>query len=39
LDLLLAVLSAEPLALLGPVIALTSLELANNLYTQIGPAE
>jgi HAE1 family hydrophobic/amphiphilic exporter-1 len=32
----LAVLSAVPLALLGPVVALTSLGLANNLYTQIG---
>jgi hydrophobic/amphiphilic exporter-1 (mainly G- bacteria), HAE1 family len=32
----LAVLSAVPLALLGPVIALTSLGAANNLYTQIG---
>jgi HAE1 family hydrophobic/amphiphilic exporter-1 len=32
----LAVLSAVPLALLGPVIALTSLDVANNLYTQIG---
>ncbi len=32
----LAVLSAVPLALMGPVIALTSLGLANNLYTQIG---
>ena len=32
----LAVLSAVPLALLGPVIALKSLGLANNLYTQIG---
>jgi hydrophobic/amphiphilic exporter-1 (mainly G- bacteria), HAE1 family len=32
----LAVLSAVPLALLGPVIVLTSLGLANNLYTQIG---
>jgi HAE1 family hydrophobic/amphiphilic exporter-1 len=32
----LAVLSAVPLALLGPVIALTSLGVANNLYTQIG---
>jgi len=32
----LAVLSAVPLALLGPVIALTSLRVANNLYTQIG---
>ena len=31
-----AVLSAVPLALLGPVIALTSLGVANNLYTQIG---
>ena len=29
-------LSAVPLALLGPVIALTSLGVANNLYTQIG---
>ncbi|PNG25157.1 efflux RND transporter permease subunit [Methylocella silvestris] len=32
----LSVLSAVPLALLGPVIALTSLGVANNLYTQIG---
>ncbi|WP_374544924.1 efflux RND transporter permease subunit [Rhodoblastus sp.] len=32
----LAVLSAVPLALLGPVITLTSLGAANNLYTQIG---
>jgi hydrophobic/amphiphilic exporter-1 (mainly G- bacteria), HAE1 family len=32
----LAVLSAVPLALLGPVIALTSFGVANNLYTQIG---
>jgi hydrophobic/amphiphilic exporter-1 (mainly G- bacteria), HAE1 family len=32
----LAVLSAVPLALLGPVIALRSLGVANNLYTQIG---
>lgn len=32
----LAVLSAVPLALLGPVIALTWLRVANNLYTQIG---
>jgi HAE1 family hydrophobic/amphiphilic exporter-1 len=32
----LAVLAAVPLALLGPVIALTSLGAANNLYTQIG---
>ena len=32
----LAVLSAVPLALLGPVVTLTSLGLANNLYTQIG---
>jgi HAE1 family hydrophobic/amphiphilic exporter-1 len=32
----LAVLSAVPLALMGPVIALTSLGVANNLYTQIG---
>jgi HAE1 family hydrophobic/amphiphilic exporter-1 len=32
----LAVLSAVPLALLGPAIALTSLGVANNLYTQIG---
>ena len=32
----LAVLSAVPLALLGPVIALTALGAANNLYTQIG---
>ena len=29
-------LSAVPLALLGPVVALTSLGVANNLYTQIG---
>ena len=29
-------LAAVPLALLGPVIALTSLGAANNLYTQIG---
>ena len=27
---------AVPLSLMGPVIALTSLGLANNLYTQIG---
>ena len=32
----LAVLSAVPLALIGPVAALTSLGVANNLYTQIG---
>jgi hydrophobic/amphiphilic exporter-1 (mainly G- bacteria), HAE1 family len=32
----LAVLSAVPLALLGPVAALTALGAANNLYTQIG---
>src|ERR1043165_10074419 len=32
----LAVLSAVPLALLGPVIALTALGVANNLYVQIG---
>ena len=32
----LAVLSAVPLALLGPVMTLTSLGVANNLYTQIG---
>ena len=32
----LSVLSAVPLALMGPVIALTSLGAANNLYTQIG---
>jgi HAE1 family hydrophobic/amphiphilic exporter-1 len=32
----LAVLSAVPLALLGPVVALTTLGVANNLYTQIG---
>jgi hydrophobic/amphiphilic exporter-1 (mainly G- bacteria), HAE1 family len=32
----LAVLSAVPLALVGPVLALTSLGAANNLYTQIG---
>ena len=32
----LAVILAVPLALLGPVIALTSLGLSNNLYTQIG---
>ncbi|WP_298427415.1 efflux RND transporter permease subunit [Rhodoblastus sp.] len=32
----LAVLSAVPLALLGPVIALGALGAANNLYTQIG---
>ena len=32
----LAVLSAVPLALVGPVAALTSLGVANNLYTQIG---
>ena len=32
----LAVLSAVPLALVGPVVALTTLGIANNLYTQIG---
>jgi HAE1 family hydrophobic/amphiphilic exporter-1 len=32
----LTVLAAVPLALLGPVIALTSVGAANNLYTQIG---
>jgi HAE1 family hydrophobic/amphiphilic exporter-1 len=32
----LSVILAVPLALLGPVIALTSLGLSNNLYTQIG---
>jgi hydrophobic/amphiphilic exporter-1 (mainly G- bacteria), HAE1 family len=32
----LAVLAAVPLALLGPVIALTAFGAANNLYTQIG---
>ena len=32
----LAVLAAVPLALTGPVVALTSLGAANNLYTQIG---
>jgi HAE1 family hydrophobic/amphiphilic exporter-1 len=32
----LAVLSAVPLALLGPVVALTSLGVPNNLYVQIG---
>jgi HAE1 family hydrophobic/amphiphilic exporter-1 len=32
----LAVLAAVPLALMGPVVALTSLGVANNLYTQIG---
>jgi HAE1 family hydrophobic/amphiphilic exporter-1 len=32
----LSVILAVPLALLGPVIALTSLGVANNLYTQIG---
>jgi hydrophobic/amphiphilic exporter-1 (mainly G- bacteria), HAE1 family len=32
----LAVILAVPLALMGPVIALTSLGLSNNLYTQIG---
>ena len=31
-----SVILAVPLSLLGPVIALTSLGLANNLYTQIG---
>ena len=29
-------LSAVPLALVGPVVALTALGAANNLYTQIG---
>ena len=32
----LSVILAVPLSLIGPVIALTSLGLANNLYTQIG---
>jgi HAE1 family hydrophobic/amphiphilic exporter-1 len=32
----LAVILAVPLALIGPVIALTSVGLPNNLYTQIG---
>ncbi|HKM61675.1 MAG TPA: efflux RND transporter permease subunit [Acidisphaera sp.] len=32
----LAVLSAVPLALVGPVVALSALGVANNLYTQIG---
>ena len=32
----LAVLAAVPLALIGPVVALTALGAANNLYTQIG---
>ncbi|HEY1261548.1 MAG TPA: efflux RND transporter permease subunit [Stellaceae bacterium] len=32
----LSVLSAVPLALLGPVVTLTALGVANNLYTQIG---
>jgi HAE1 family hydrophobic/amphiphilic exporter-1 len=32
----LAVLSAVPLALVGPAVALTSLGLDNNLYVQIG---
>src|SRR5260370_42252895 len=32
----LSVLLAVPLALLGPVGALTGLGIANNLYTQIG---
>ena len=31
-----AVLSAVPLALVGPVVALSALGAANNLYTQIG---
>ena len=31
-----AVLAAVPLALMGPVVALTALGVANNLYTQIG---
>jgi hydrophobic/amphiphilic exporter-1 (mainly G- bacteria), HAE1 family len=31
-----AVIFGVPLALLGPVVALTALGLANNLYTQIG---
>jgi HAE1 family hydrophobic/amphiphilic exporter-1 len=32
----LAVILAVPLALIGPAIALTSVGLANNMYTQIG---
>jgi HAE1 family hydrophobic/amphiphilic exporter-1 len=32
----LSVILAVPLSLLGPVLALTSLSLPNNLYTQIG---
>jgi HAE1 family hydrophobic/amphiphilic exporter-1 len=32
----LSVILAVPLSLLGPVVALTSVGLANNLYTQIG---
>ena len=32
----LSVLSAVPLALVGPVVALTAIGAANNLYTQIG---
>ena len=32
----LSVILAVPLALIGPVIALAALGLANNLYTQIG---
>ncbi len=32
----LAVIFAVPLALIGPAIALTSVGLANNIYTQIG---
>jgi HAE1 family hydrophobic/amphiphilic exporter-1 len=32
----LSVILAVPLSLIGPVIALTSVGLANNLYTQIG---
>jgi HAE1 family hydrophobic/amphiphilic exporter-1 len=32
----LAVLAAVPLALIGPVLVLTSLGVANNLYVQIG---
>jgi HAE1 family hydrophobic/amphiphilic exporter-1 len=32
----LSVILAVPLSLLGPVVALTSLGVANNLYTQIG---
>jgi len=31
-----SVILAVPLSLIGPVVALTSLGLANNLYTQIG---